>query len=166
MFVSDSQNGAVYGFGKSGFSLVPLIKPGVGKSAQGTALSPDGKRLMVADYNEGVGTVDLTTRTRTILPRQDGKPLRGIDGIAACGAAYFGIYNGASPGMLVGISPGESALTFDELANLSDPTQIAYDGKQLLIVSGSGWADIEKEPTRTSGATILAVPLTADCRVQ
>ena len=68
--------------------------------------------------------------------------------------------------MLVGISPGESALTVDELANLSDPTQIAYDGKQLLIVSGSGWADIEKEPTRTSGATILAVPLTADCRVQ
>jgi hypothetical protein len=168
VFVSDSQNGAVYGFGKSGFSLVPLIKPGVGKSAQGTALSPDGKRLLVADYNEGVGTVDLTTRTRTILRRQDGKPLRGIDGIAACGSAYFGIYNGnaASPGMLVGISPGESTLTVDELANLSDPTQIAYDGKQLLIVSGSGWADIEKEPTRTSGATILALPLTADCRVQ
>ena len=50
MFVSDSQNGAVYGFGKSGFSLVPLIKPGVGESARGGAgrCRPDGKRLLVA----------------------------------------------------------------------------------------------------------------------
>ena len=166
VFVSDSRNGAVYGFGKSGYSLVPLIKPGVGKSAQGTALSEDGKHLLVADYSEGVGTVDLTTRRRTILPRPDGKPLRGIDGLAACGSGYFGIYNGASPGMLVGISPGESALTFDELATLSDPTQVAYDGKQLLIVSGSGWADLEKQPIRTSGATIVRIPLSPGCKAQ
>lgn len=166
VFVSDGQNGAVYGFGKSGYSLVPLIKPGVGKSAQGTALSKNGKQLLVADYSEGVGSVDLTTRTRTLLPRLDGKPLRGIDGIAICGSAYFGIYNGSSRGMLVGISPSDGTLTFDELATLSDPTQVAYDGRQLVIVSGSGWADIEKEPMRTLGATILALPLTADCKVQ
>jgi hypothetical protein len=166
VFVSDSQNGAVYGFGKSGFSLVPLIKPGVGKSAQGTALSQDGQQLLVADYSEGVGQVDLKTRARTILPRQDGKPLRGIDGLAVCGSSYFGIYNGASPGLLVGISPGSGTLTFDQLATLSDPTQVAYDGKQLLMVTDSGWADIEKQPTRASGANILAVPLTSDCKAQ
>lgn len=166
VFVSDGQNGAVYGFGKSGFSLVPLIKPGVGKSAQGTALSEDGKHLLVGDYSEGVGTVDLANRSRKILPRPDGKPLRGIDGMAVCGSTYFGIYNGALPGMLVEITPGEEALTFSELATLSDPTQVAYDGRQLLVVSGSGWADVEKEPTRTSGATIVAVPLTPDCKVQ
>ncbi len=166
VFVSDSQNGAVYGFGKSGFSLVPLIKPGIGRSAQGTALSPDGQHLLVADYSEGVGTVDLKTRTRSILPRPDGKPLRGIDGVAVCGSAYYGIYNGASPGLLVSISPGNGSLTFDQIAMLSDPTQIAYDGKQLLIVADSGWADIERQPTRTSGASILAVPLSPDCKAQ
>jgi hypothetical protein len=145
---------------------VPLVKPGVGKSAQGTALSEDGERLLVADYSEGVGQVDLRTRARTILPRPDGKPLRGIDGLAVCGSAYFGIYNGASPGLLVGVSPGSGTLTFEQLATVSDPTQIAYDGKQLLIVADSGWADIKKQPTRTSGANILAVPLTPDCKAQ
>ena len=41
-------------FGKSGCSLVAAGQsPGVGKSAQGTALTPDGKRLLVADYNAG-----------------------------------------------------------------------------------------------------------------
>lgn len=166
VFVSDSQNGAVYGFGKSGLNLVPLIKPGVGKSAQGTALSQDGKRLLIADYSQGVGLVDLTTRARTILLRPDSKPLRGIDGLAVCGSAYFGIYNGADPGALVRISPGENALAFDEVASLPDPTQIAFDGKRLLIVANSGWASIAKEPTRTTGAAILSVPLTPDCEAQ
>ena len=117
VFVSDSQNGAVYGFGRSGFGLVPLIKPGVGKSAQGTALSQDEKRLLIADYGQGVGTVDLASRARTILLRSDGKPLRGIDGMAVCGSAYFGICNGADPGVLVRISQGENILAFEELAS-------------------------------------------------
>ena len=68
--------------------------------------------------------------------------------------------------MLVGIAPGDGALGFEQLATISDPTQVAYDGKQLLIVSGSGWADVEKEPARAAGATIVAVPLTPDCKAQ
>ena len=168
VFVSDSQNGAVYGFGRSGYSLVPLIRPGVGKSAQGTALSPDGKHLLVADYSQGIAMVDLSTRDRALLPRQDGKPLRGVDGVATCGSTYYGIYNGTAPGALLAISPGQTGLTMEQPlgdAGLSDPTQIASDGKRLLIVSGSGWADVDKQPARASGATIIAVPLTPDCKV-
>jgi hypothetical protein len=168
VFVSDSRSGAVYGFGKSGYSLVPLIRPGVGRSAQGTAVSPDGKRLLVADYGVGIGLVDLATRTRTLLPRQDGKPLRGVDGLAVCGSAYYGIYNGGAPGALLAIWPGETDLRMEQPlgdTSLSDPTQVAFDGKRLLIVTGSGWADIDKQPARTSGATILAVPLTSACTV-
>jgi hypothetical protein len=39
VFVSDSQNGAVYRLADNGYSLTPVIAPGVGKSGQGTALS-------------------------------------------------------------------------------------------------------------------------------
>jgi DNA-binding beta-propeller fold protein YncE len=168
VFVSDSRSGAVYGFGKSGYSLVPLIRPGVGRSAQGTAVSPDGKRLLVADYGVGIGLVDLATRTRTLLPRQDGKSLRGVDGLAVCGSTYYGIYNGGAPGALLAIWPGETDLRMEQPlgdTSLSDPTQVAFDGKRLLIVTGSGWADIDKQPARTLGATILAVPITSACTV-
>jgi hypothetical protein len=42
VFVSDSQNGAVYRLAASGHSLTPLVGPGIGKSAQGTVSAPNG----------------------------------------------------------------------------------------------------------------------------
>ena len=170
VFVSDSQNGAVYRLASSGYSLEPVIAPGVGKSAQGTALDADGQNLLVADYSQGVGLVALATGARTLLPRQDGKPLRGIDALARCGSTYYGIYNGATPGTLAAITPGQTTLSADlplGLGALPDPTQIAYDGKRLLIVADSGWATIDKPGfKRTLGASIVAIPLSADCKPQ
>jgi hypothetical protein len=170
VFVSDSQNGAVYRLAANGYSLAPVVAPGVGKSAQGSAVSSDGQSLIVADYSEGVGRVDLVSGARTILPRQDGKPLRGVDGMTRCGEVYYGIYNGATPGLLVSIAPNATGLTFDQPlggTTLPDPTQVAYDGKRLLIVADSGWATIDKPDfVRSSGAPIVAVPLSEDCKPQ
>jgi DNA-binding beta-propeller fold protein YncE len=167
VFVSDSQNGAVYFLARNGRSLIPVVQPGIGKSGQGTALSADGKRLLVADYSQGVGVVDVISGTRTILSRSNGKPLRGIDGVARCGSTYYGIYNGENPGTLVAMEPG-SALTVNQPlgddGSLNDPTQIAYDGKRLLIVQNSGWAELEKPGPRPSGAGIVAIPLGTDCK--
>lgn len=164
IFVSDSQNGAVYRLASSGYSLAPVIAPGAGKSGQGTALDADGRKLLVADYSQGVGVVDRETGGRTILPRPDGKPLRGIDGLVRCGTAYYGVYNGSAPGALLAITPSATGLTFEQLASLPDPTQLAYDGKRLLIVADSGWATLDKPGfVRTAGATVIAVPLSEDC---
>ena len=170
VFVSDSQSGAVYQLAATGYSLTPVIAPGIGKSAQGTALDADGKRLIVADYSQGIAAIDLASGTRTLLPRQDGKPLRGIDGMARCGAVYYAIYNGATPGALAAITPGATSLSAElplGLGSLADPTQVAYDGKRLLIVADSGWATIDKPGfVRTAGGPIVAVPLGADCKPQ
>ena len=168
VFVSDGQDGAVYRLAANGYSLSPLVATGIGKSAQGSAASPDGQSLIVADYSQGVGRIDLTSGTRTLLPRQDGKPLRGIDGMNRCGEVYYGIYNGATPGFLLSITPSTTGLTLDQplgRTTFPDPTQVAYDGKRLLIVADSGWATIDKPNfVRSSGAPIIAVPLGADCK--
>src|SRR5207253_184754 len=140
------------------------------KSAQGTALMPSGTDVIVADYSRGVGRIDLKTTATTWLTRQDGKPLRGIDGLIRCGSVYFGIYNGSAPGALVAIAPTPTGLTFElPLARgaLPDPTQVAYDGRRLLIVADSGWATIDKPGfVRTRGASIVAVSLSKDCKPQ
>jgi DNA-binding beta-propeller fold protein YncE len=171
VFVSDSQNGAVYFLAKKGKTLIPVVKTGVGKSGQGTALNAEGTRLVVADYSQGVGVIDVVSGARTILPRSNGKPLRGIDGLVRCGSTYFGVYNGDNPGTLLAIELQDSVLTLNEPlgedGSLNDPTQIAYDGKRLLIVENSGWATLEKEQgPRTTGARIVAIPLGADCKPQ
>lgn len=167
VFVSDSQNGAVYRLTPNGQALMALVAPGVGKSGQGTALDAEGKRLIVADYSQGIGAIDLATGVRTLLPRQDGKPLRGVDGLTRCGDTWLGIYNGASPGRLLTIRMREGGIEYGELVEdlaLPDPTQIAYDGNRLLIVADSGWATIDKAGfVRSQGAPIVAIPLSKVC---
>jgi sugar lactone lactonase YvrE len=167
VFVSDSQNGLVFRLLPSGKALMAVNLPGDGKSAQGTALTPDGEALIAADYSLGVRAIDLATFKATVLPRQDGKPLRGIDGLVRCGSTYYGIYNGTSPGTLVAIRRTDKGIEFGQPlgeVTLPDPTQVAYDGKRLLIVADSGWATIDKPDfKRTSGAPVIAVPLKSDC---
>jgi hypothetical protein len=165
LFVSDSQNGAVYRL--AGSALKALVEPGVGKSAQGSAIDAYGKWLLVADYSQGISRIDLASGNRSLLARQDGKPLRGVDGLVRCGPTYYGIYNGADPGALLSITPQGEGVRFDQPlgeTTLGDPTQIAYDGKRLLIVTNSGWATIDKPDfKRTTGASVIAVPLRGDC---
>jgi len=168
VFVSDSQNGMVFRLTKNERGIMAVVLPDVGKSAQGTALSANGSQLVVADYSQGIGVTGIDTFKRTLLPRQDGKPLRGIDGLVRCGSIFYAIYNGAAPGRLVSFTTDGKSIEFKEPVpgiNLPDPTQIAFDGDRLLIVADSGWATIDQAGfKRTSGTPILAVPLSGDCK--
>jgi hypothetical protein len=166
VFVSDSQNGMVFRLTKNERGIIAVVLPDTGKSAQGTALSANGAELIVADYSQGIAVTGIDTFKRTLLPRQDGKPLRGIDGLVRCGSTYYGIYNGAAPGALVSFTTDGKTIRFKEPLpdlQLPDPTQIAFDGDRLLIVADSGWATLDKPDRRSSGAPIVAVPLSGDC---
>jgi hypothetical protein len=147
VFVSDTLNGAVYSLLPDGRTFRTLIAPGVARSAQGTALTPDGKRLIVADYGRGIASVDLATGVRTLLPLPDGKPLRGVDGLVRVGDRYFTIYNGDSPGSLIAFrvkDVGIEAEVVHRGTPLTDPTQLATDGKRLLVVAHAGWPAVTK----------------------
>jgi len=168
VFVSDSQNGAVYALTPNGRALSAIVPPGAGKSAQGSALDASGKRLIVADYSEGIASVDLATGARTLLPRQDGKPLRGIDGVARCGDRYFGVYNGTAPGRLISFTVSASGIQFEEVVeglSFPDPTQIAIAGGQLMMIGDAGWEQAAKPATKVrEPARVLAFPLSAICK--
>ena len=169
IFVSDSQNGAVYRLpNERANALETVVAPGVGKSAQGLAFRPANTHLIVADYSQGIASIDLATGARTLLPRQDGKPLRGVDGLVRCnGTTYFGIYNGASPGRLLTIEVGRTGVVYGELIadlKLADPTQLSFDGKRLLVVADSGWELAGKGTLRANGAPIFAIPIGKDCK--
>jgi len=171
IFVSDSQSGLVWGLYPRRTGLRAVNRPGDGKSAQGTALAPSGTELIVADYPRGIGRIDLKTTATTWLPRQDGKPSVGIDGLVRCGDSYLGVYNGgAAPARIWRIRLRPAGIQRDELVEgltLTDPTQIAFDGKRVLIVSDSGWERIGKgETARATGAQILAIPTGKNCVVQ
>ncbi len=165
VFVSDSQNGMVFRLVSNDRAIMAVVLPGIGKSAQGTALDAGGSQLVVADYSQGIGITGLATFKRQLLPRPDGKPLRGIDGLARCGSNYYGLYNGASPGRLISFTIEGAGITVtDPDIQLPDPTQIAFDGKRLLVVADSGWEQAMKGVPRATGAPIVAIPLGKDCK--
>lgn len=169
IFVSDSQNGLVWSLRPRRPGLRPVNRPGDGKSAQGITLTPSGVDLIVADYARGLGRINLKTGATSWLPRPDGKPSVGIDGLVRCRDSYLGVYNGgAAPARLWHFRMRPAGIERTELVDgltLADPTQIAFDGKRLLIVSDSGWERIGKgEEVRRTGAKILAIPLGKDCQ--
>jgi hypothetical protein len=167
VFVSDSQTGLVWSLLVGRRGLRAVNRPGDGKSAQGTALAPSGTALVVADYSRGIGSIDLKTTATRWLPRQDGKPLRGVDGLVRCGDGFIGVYNGEAPGQILTIRMRPGGIEYRELVKgltLPDPTQIAFDGKRLLAVADSGWAVIGKAASpRRTGAHIVAIPVSRDC---
>lgn len=169
VFVSDSQSGAVYQLSKTGQSLEAIVQPGVGKSAQGSALDLDGRTLIVADYSAGIAAVDLVDGSRTLLPRAGDKPLRGIDGLIRCGNTFYGLYNGSAPGNLVAIQREGNQISVSQplgSVTLPDPTQLALAGQRLLLIADSGWATIDKKDfKRIQGAPIYAIDLPGDCAV-
>ncbi|MFN4096771.1 MAG: hypothetical protein ACK4GG_08395 [Sphingomonas sp.] len=161
VFVSDGLNGAVYRL--RGRNLDPLIAPGVARSAQGAALTADGKQLVVADYGRGIATIDLKTKVRTLLPMAGDKPLRGLDGLVRVGEDYYAIHNGSSPGSLVRFRINAAQIDVAVVqrgAPLADPTQLALDGRRLLVVADAGWPGASKpeQPPRGSN-TLVAIRL-------
>jgi hypothetical protein len=122
--------------------------------------------VIVADYGRGIGRVDLKSTATKWLPLPDGKPLRGVDGLTRCGESYFGIFNGAAPNRLLSIRAQPGGVESREIGPaLTDATQIAFDGKRLLVVTNAGW-DLALKPQakRREGARIIAVDLPRGCR--
>jgi len=161
VFVSDSRNGAVYRLRPGAKMLETLVAPGVGKSAQGSALDPAGKRLIVADYSQGLFAIDLATKMRSAL-LEEGKPLRGLDGLIRVGDSYVAIYNGSSPARLLRFRLDDDKVVDGQAieADLPDPTQLVARGGQLLIVANAGW-EVAARPNaaRRAPAPIVSVPL-------
>ena len=167
VFVSDSQSGMVYRLTAGDRGLMAVVLPGAGKSGQGSAFDKANNRLIVADYSQGIAAVDLSTFKRTLLLRENGRPLRGIDGLIRCGSGYVGVYNGQTPGQLVAFTIDGEKIKLREAVEgytMPDPTQLASDGKRLLVVPNAGWeAAMKGETARTAGATIIAFPLAPVC---
>jgi hypothetical protein len=167
VFVSDSQNGLIYGLLPRRRGLRAINRAGDGKSAQGTALAPEGTSVIVADYSRGIGRVDLKTAATTWLLFPDGKALRGVDGLVRCGERYFGIYNGSAPGRVLSITVSATTIEAHEIppgVQVADPTQITFDSKRLLVVSNSGWQAAGKAAAAArSGARIVEIPLPNGC---
>jgi DNA-binding beta-propeller fold protein YncE len=168
-YAGDGRSGAVYRCRPGCAALETVLAPGVLRSAQGMLLSPDGRKLYVADYAYGVAIIDLATGTAKPLRTAPGVAIDGLDGLAWRGGRIVAVQNGWQPARLIAIeldAAGERAVAARVLARsgaLSNPTQVAATKNgALLVVANAQWDLYEKasEPGAViqQPTTLLRIP--------
>lgn len=141
------------------------------KSPQGLALSPDGRRLYVADYGYGLAMIDLAGGQVVRVAAQGAAMLDGIDGLIADGGSLIAIQNGVSPRRIVRLhlAAGGAVVARVELLERGNPAWgeptlgLLVDGNLLYVADaqwerhGTGGAVIGEGPVRPTAIRILGL---------
>jgi hypothetical protein len=147
--VGDSSNGAVYRCRDTCTALETVIPPGIGRGAQGSAVFGGAGEVLVADYSAGLARMDQAGK-RTLLPREDGRPLRGVDGLVRSGDWFIGVQNSQAPGVAFAFHVSADRQHITDLRVLGgdrvfpEPTQIVVAGGKLYVVADAQWTAYDK----------------------
>jgi DNA-binding beta-propeller fold protein YncE len=93
VFVTDMAGKAIYLVSPSADSLVRWVAPENFTDPNGIALSADERTLYVATV-EGLNSIDIATRTKTLLPHPPDVDDVGIDGLYFLNGSLIGIQGG------------------------------------------------------------------------
>ncbi len=138
VYVSDGAAGGVYVCKPDCTQLVALVPSGTFRSAQGMAVSRDGRFLFVADYGRGLFKLDLKKPKGPVAVSQ----LKGIDGLIRYGDTFIAIVNGDGR-KVVRISFDANGMPTEELLETlsgpGDPTLGTIADRKLIYVADAQW---------------------------
>ncbi len=157
VYVSDGY-GLVYSLQLGASALEALSKPGQFRSPQTPALTPDGKRLFVADYSLGIGVIDLQSKSLSWLLHAKEIALEGSDGLYLSGHSLVAVQNGVTPSRIIQVSLTPDlarAERFSVLEQASpsfgDPTHGVIVGNSFYFIGNSGWHRMSDDGRLTAG---------------
>lgn len=146
VYVADG-NGGVYVLKSGARQLVPLTPAGALRSAQGLALSANGSKLYVADYDGGLFAFDLKTGRLIRVATPPGVCVYGIDGLYADGNDLVATQNGIKPMRIVRYRLGDGGLAIKsaEVLDANDPlvpepTLLTVVDNTVYVVANSQWS--------------------------
>ena len=137
----------------------PLVSP------QGLDFTPDGKRLFIADYSQGLFTYDLKAKSLTAIKTPADCTLLGIDGLYFHRGTLVAIQNGVNPQRLIRIHLDkqlEGVERWEVLEanhpDIDEPTLgvIVYD--DFYYVANSQWNSVDGQ-WRLAPADLLSDPV-------
>jgi len=157
VYVSDGY-GRVYALRSRASALEAISKPGEFRSPQTPALTPDGKRLFVADYSLGIGVIDLQSKRLSWLPHAKETALEGTDGLYLRGDSLIAVQNGVTPSRVVQVSLAPDLARAEGLSvleqaspSLGDPTHGVIVGNSFYFIGNSGWNRMSDDGRLTPG---------------
>ncbi len=156
VYVADATGGGLYVVKTTKpkgepWSLETLLAPGTFVSPNGLAFSRDERKLFVADYAEGISTVDLTSQAVKRLPAPSNASLLGIDGLVEHKGLLIAIQNGIAPARVARfkLNADETAIEKTEILerrhpDFDEPTLGVVVGDELYFVANSPWPHFDK----------------------
>lgn len=162
VYVADS-NGGVYVLKPEAKSLKLLTPAGELHSAQGLALSAEGRYLYVADYGGGLYAYDLQAQQLLRVHAPVDVCVYGIDGLVRHGRDLVATQNGVQPQRVVRYKLDDSGLAIasaEVLAanneSLPEPTLLTTAGGALYLVANSQWSRFDDQGRPLAGAVLHA----------
>lgn len=148
IYAANSLGGEIWRLKPHAKDLDLLVRSEEIGSAQGLAISPDGKALLVADYPSGLHRIDLATAEVTSVALPADLSLIGADGVLRDGEALIVVQNGVTPQRVLrlSISPdgrevGRAEVLAANLPDLDEPTGGVLRGRDFVFVARSQWSD-------------------------
>jgi sugar lactone lactonase YvrE len=145
-----------------------LARFGEGKgmrSPGGVALSADGKRLYVADWTNGLATIDIATGAFAWLRPPAGATALGIDGLVRDGDSLLAIQNGVRPPRVTrfrlsadGLALAGAEILERAVPEWDEPTLgLVVDGA-LVYVAASQWPRYGEDGKPNADLSTLPLP--------
>jgi sugar lactone lactonase YvrE/dienelactone hydrolase len=100
-FITDSEEGSVYAVRASRDELERLVAPGTFIYPNGVTLSPDERRLYVADFASGLSVVDVESGAVKAVEYPEGVIVHGADGLYFYRDSLVAVQNLRGPGCVV-----------------------------------------------------------------
>ncbi|MGH7631567.1 MAG: SMP-30/gluconolactonase/LRE family protein [Gemmatimonadales bacterium] len=161
LVLSDARSGELWRLRPDGKALELLVPRDVLVSPQGIAFSPDGRRVLVADYARGIAQVDLATGAATWLPQPRNLAGMGIDGLVLAGRDLIAMQNGVRPPRVLRLRLDRDLGRIESWSvieagteTLSEPTHgVAVEG-WVYYIANAGWDRLEEDGRVRNGAAL------------
>jgi hypothetical protein len=170
LYASDGRAGQIWVVRAARDTLELLVSHGL-VSPQGAAPTPDGTRLLVADYSRGIASVDTRTGVASWLPHPPTTAASGIDGLRLYRGALIAHQNGVTPNRVIRLTldaamsrvTGWSVVARDTL-RIPSVTHGVTVGDTLFSIANSGWDAFNDDGTfrpkvALSAPRLVKIPL-------
>lgn len=161
VFVSEAVTGAVYAIRAGRHELETLEPPGTFVSPQNPAVTPDGRRLLVADYARGIAVIDLASRAVAWMPHPREVAVNGIDGMYLSGDSLIAVQNGTEPNRVVRFRLDRALariVGWEPIASnspgLGAPTHGTVVGRDFFFLANSGWDQLADDGSIKAGGAL------------
>lgn len=171
VYVSDTGVSGIYLLKRGEDNLKEFIPSSIFPATQGLALSRDEKTLYVADYVDGLWSVDIASKNRRRMETPPGFWLFGLDGLSRAGDTLIALQIGPKPDRVLRLRLDAGGIKVTNISILEmshpdyhGPIQGNVAGKEFFYVANSQ-LDLGNDKTgafaadRARPTVILRLPL-------